>query len=236
MNMAQQMAKTGVHDASLKPHLRSMTRYMLTVPNLMDYVRIIIYLAAVHGHFAGWWWAMPATIIVNGVIDDFDGKVARALGQTSTMGYLVDCIADNLAVVTNTGCIAAAAFSSRSISPHATWAICAAMQFYALFFITWSALATAVPNYKTNHYTPWARWYYGTAAGDAILYLGMQVFWCALYLYVDGTYGELGHICTLLTAPVFVVKFAIEVENVCMLALEVKNADVLKHIEASKAA
>ena len=173
---------------------------------------------------------------VNGIIDDFDGKVARALGQTSTMGYLVDCIADNLAVVTNTGCIAAAAVTSSSISTRATWAICAAMQFYALFFLTWSALATAVPNYKTNHYTPWARWYYGTVAGDAILYLGMQVFWCALYLYVDGTYGELGHICTVLTAPIFLVKFAIEVENVCMLAIEVKKADVLKSREASKVA
>ena len=32
---------------ALKPHLRSMARYMCTIPNLMDYVRIIIYFFAV---------------------------------------------------------------------------------------------------------------------------------------------------------------------------------------------
>ena len=61
-HLVQQMATNGVN-GDLKPHLRSMTRYMFTVPNMMDYVRIVIYLAAVHGHFMSWWWAMPATIM-----------------------------------------------------------------------------------------------------------------------------------------------------------------------------
>jgi len=50
-------------NSALKPHLRSMTRYMLTIPNLMDYCRIVIYFAAVHGHLQGIWWVMPAVIM-----------------------------------------------------------------------------------------------------------------------------------------------------------------------------
>ena len=69
------------------------------------------------------------------------------------MGYLVDCVADNLAVVTNTACIAHAAMTNAAFSTEVQYAICIAMQIYALFFLSWSALATAVPNYKGNHAT-----------------------------------------------------------------------------------
>ena len=65
---------------------------------------------------------------LNGIIDDFDGKVARALDQCSTMGYLVDCVADNLAVVTNTACIAHAAMTNAAFSTEVQYAICIAMQ------------------------------------------------------------------------------------------------------------
>merc|ERR1719502_789801 len=114
----------------------------------MDYTRLFVYIVAVHGHFNNVWWSMPLAIIFNGIIDDFDGKVARALGQCSTMGYLVDCLCDNLAVVTNTGCIAAAALQSDKLDSSTKWGICIAMQLYAVFFLAWSNLATAVPDYK----------------------------------------------------------------------------------------
>jgi len=211
---------------ALKPHLRSMARYMCTIPNLMDYVRIIIYFFAVHAHFAGIWWAMPATIIVNGVIDDFDGKVARYLDQCSTMGYLVDCAADNLAVVTNTACIACAAMTSSTLPPQAQWAICIAMQLYAMFFISWSCLATAIPNYKGNHHTALAKWYYGTTIGDFVLYLGMQSFWCSLYLFVEGTHAQIGLNALAVTIVPFVLKVFVECENVYFLILAVMEKDI----------
>ena len=50
-------------ERTLKPHLPSLTRYMLTIPNIMDYCRIAIYFAAVHGHWQGIWWVMPAAIM-----------------------------------------------------------------------------------------------------------------------------------------------------------------------------
>jgi phosphatidylglycerophosphate synthase len=163
---------------------------------------------------------------LNGIIDDFDGKVARALDQCSTMGYLVDCAADNLAVVTNTACIAHAAMTSAAIPREAQWAICLGMQFYAMFFISWSALATAIPNYKGNHATALARWYYGTTIGDFALYLGMQTFWCALYLFVEGTHAKIGlNILKVAVVPFF-LKFFVECENVYFLTLEVMKKDI----------
>uniref|UniRef100_A0A7S2MJL1 CDP-diacylglycerol--inositol 3-phosphatidyltransferase n=1 Tax=Haptolina brevifila TaxID=156173 RepID=A0A7S2MJL1_9EUKA len=208
-----------------KPHMRNRTSYLCTVPNVMDYGRILVYLVAVHGHYNGMTWAMPAAIICNGVIDDLDGKVARALDQCSTMGYLVDCTADILAVMANTGCIASAALSSATLSVEVKWLICGGVQLYALFFIYWSALATAIPNYKGNHHSRLARWYYGTLAGDLILYLGMQVFWCVLYMYAADLHRELVFPVLVITSVIFALKVSVEVENVLCLVDKVMDKD-----------
>ena len=149
------------------------------------------------------------------------------------MGYLVDCLCDNLAVVTNTGCIAAAALQSDKLDSSVKWGICIAMQLYAVFFLAWSNLATAVPDYKSNYRSALAKWYYGTTAGDAILYLGMQFCWCGLYLYAEGTHAWLGKVVTMFTAPLFLLKVAVEVENVGHLTEQVLKNDVDKCI-ASK--
>jgi phosphatidylglycerophosphate synthase len=238
----------------IKKHMQSLCRYMFTAPNVMDYVRLVVYMFAVHGHFNHVWWSMPFAILCaghcldtsapkfrlylnfrsefvcrfNGIIDDLDGKVARALDQCSTMGYLVDCLCDNLAVVSNTGCIAAAALQSDELGSTTKWAICIIMQLYAVFFLAWSNLATAVPDYKGNHTSRLARWYYGTAEGDAILYLGMQTFWAGLYLFAEGTYAWHGQLIASLTAPLWVLKVAVEVENVYHLIWQVMKADIDK--------
>ena len=58
------MTKIAATPQRLKPHLRSLTSYMCTVPNIMDYFRVAIYFAAVHGHFTyGIWWVMPVAIM-----------------------------------------------------------------------------------------------------------------------------------------------------------------------------
>lgn len=195
----------------------------------MDYFRVIFYFGALYGHMRNVWWAMPFAIIMNGLIDDLDGKVARAFDQCSKFGYIIDCASDNLAVVTNTGCIAHAALRSSVLSPWLQWSIVGVMHSYCFFFMFWSALASVcmglLPNYKAFHKTPWAKWYYNTVAGDAILYLGMQLWWAVLYLAVQGTYADTAFcVCSVLT-PLTIVKVSIEVENVVLMTLGLKDAD-----------
>lgn len=102
----------------------------------------------------------------------------------------------------------------------------------------WSALASVcmgiMPNYKAFHKTPWAEWYYGTAIGDAILYLGMQLWWASLYVTVQGTYADTFFwVCAVLT-PVTIVKVSIEVENVVLMTLGLRDADAQAALATDK--
>ena len=50
-------------DAALPKHLRSKWLYLCTIPNLMDYVRILVYIAAIYGHVRNHVAAMPLAIM-----------------------------------------------------------------------------------------------------------------------------------------------------------------------------
>ena len=74
-----------------------------TVPNLISLARLAgvpVFLWLVLGprSAAGDWWAV-GLLIAAGASDWLDGKIARALGQTSRLGQLLDPAADRLYIV-----------------------------------------------------------------------------------------------------------------------------------------
>lgn len=206
----------------------------MTIPNIMDYARIIFYFWAVYGHFEGNWEPMAAAIVVNGVIDNYDGTVARMLDQTSKLGYIIDCAADMFAVITNTACIAHAVLSSSVIPSSHRCAICGIMHFYGFFFILWCSIASVVmgevTDYKVFHKSPHAKLYYSTRMVGDSLYLIMQAWWLALYLYSMGVYPEYAFSAVALTSPFVLVKISIEVENVFLQVHAVMEGDIQKSI------
>ena len=67
----------------------------LYIPNLMGYARILsafigLYLSPTQPVAAIWTWLASASL------DLFDGIIARALNQTSSLGILIDICADNI--------------------------------------------------------------------------------------------------------------------------------------------
>jgi cardiolipin synthase (CMP-forming) len=76
---------------------------ILTIPNLISFARLLgvpVFLWLVLGvrSPAGDWWAV-GLLAAAGVSDWLDGKIARALGQTSRLGQLLDPAADRLYIV-----------------------------------------------------------------------------------------------------------------------------------------
>ncbi|TSE01403.1 CDP-alcohol phosphatidyltransferase family protein [Skermania sp. ID1734] len=74
---------------------------ILTVPNVLSIIRLIgvpvfLYLLLV---LKADWWAF-ALLVLSGVTDWLDGKLARLLGQTSRLGALLDPLVDRLYMVT----------------------------------------------------------------------------------------------------------------------------------------
>lgn len=74
---------------------------MTSLPNLLTYFRIaaipvLVVLMAVPGFWTD--WAALAIYAAAAITDYFDGKLARAWNQTSTIGRLLDPIADKMLV------------------------------------------------------------------------------------------------------------------------------------------
>jgi cardiolipin synthase len=76
---------------------------ILTVPNVITALRLacipLFVLLLARNHRAGWWDAAVLLAVV-GATDWVDGFLARALGQVSTVGKVLDPVADRLLLVT----------------------------------------------------------------------------------------------------------------------------------------
>ncbi|WP_293787123.1 CDP-alcohol phosphatidyltransferase family protein [uncultured Aeromicrobium sp.] len=76
------------------------TERLLTVPNVLSLVRIAlvpVFLWLVLG--PQWDVAALAVLVVSGITDYLDGKIARSLGQTSQLGAILDPVADRLYIL-----------------------------------------------------------------------------------------------------------------------------------------
>jgi len=76
------------------------TDRVLTVPNLLSALRLLgvpVFLWLILGHHDGW---AIALLMVSGVTDYLDGKIARAFGLESRIGALLDPLADRLYILT----------------------------------------------------------------------------------------------------------------------------------------
>jgi len=76
---------------------------IFTIPNVISFLRLLgvpVFLWLVLGMRTqtGDWWAV-GLLLAAGASDWLDGKVARALGQTSRLGQLLDPAADRLYIV-----------------------------------------------------------------------------------------------------------------------------------------
>lgn len=86
---------------------------IVTVPNALSVLRLLgvpVFLWFLLGPH--WDWAALGLLMVSGATDWLDGKLARALGQTSRLGTLLDPAADRLYIAATL-----VAFSVRGIVP-----------------------------------------------------------------------------------------------------------------------
>ena len=65
-----------------------------TVPNLLCFIRILLVPAFIVFYLKGYPLLSVAVLIVSGLTDCFDGKIARKFNQISALGKILDPIAD----------------------------------------------------------------------------------------------------------------------------------------------
>lgn len=84
----------------MKENLKSLFTGCLTVPNLLSLIRIVLIpvfgVLFYNGHIG---WAV-VILVVSGLTDFFDGKIARKFNQISELGKMLDPVADKLTQIT----------------------------------------------------------------------------------------------------------------------------------------
>lgn len=84
----------------MKENLKSLFTGCLTVPNLLSLIRILLIpvfgVLFYQGHIG---WAV-IILVLSGLTDFFDGKIARRFNQISELGKMLDPIADKLTQIT----------------------------------------------------------------------------------------------------------------------------------------
>ena len=143
----------------------AINQVFLYVPNLIGYVRFILYLASFISHSLGYWQLCIGLYAIAFILDEFDGRAARAYNQSSNFGAALDMVADRSAT-------AGLCLILAQLYPH-----------YLLAFI--GAIALDISSHKDS-----AQWsnngllklYYGNKFFMDLLILGNELFYLLLYL------------------------------------------------------
>lgn len=158
----------------------SINKVFLFIPNIIGYARFLFYLISFTCHsLDNWQWCIGFYAIAF-ILDEFDGRAARAYNQSSNFGAALDMVAD------------------RSASAGLCLILAQLYPQYLLFFIGAIALDVSSHYYliyatgmlgKASHKdsAEWAsnglmKLYYGNKTFMDILILGNELFYMLLYL------------------------------------------------------
>jgi CDP-diacylglycerol--inositol 3-phosphatidyltransferase len=211
------------------------------VPNIIGYIRFILYLFSFLSHTLGNWQLCISLYAIAFILDEFDGRAARAYNQSSNFGAALDMVADRSAT-------AGLCLILAQLYPH-----------YLLAFIGAIALDVSSHYYliyatgmlgKTSHKdsSEWStnsllKLYYGNKTFMDILILGNEVFYILLYLnfYLIGfnfTVGNLNfdlwQLLIILCLPIYCLKQATNILQLQSAAEEIAKIDLINHQENLK--
>lgn len=83
---------------SFKENLHSIFDGCLTIPNLLSVIRICLIPVLAVLYLKGYIWWSVVILVISGLSDFFDGKIARKFNQISNLGKMLDPIADKLTI------------------------------------------------------------------------------------------------------------------------------------------
>ena len=211
----------------------AINKVFLFIPNLIGYGRFIFYALAFVCHSLGSWQLCISFYAIAFILDEFDGRAARAYNQSSNFGAALDMVADRSAT-------AGLCLILAQLYPQ-----------YLLFFIIAIALDVSSHYYlvyatgilgKTSHKDS-SKWssnklmqlYYGNKAFMDVLILGNELFYVLLYLnfylvslsfLLGGWDLSLWQILIIIVLPIYLLKQATNVLQLQSAAQEIARVDL----------
>ncbi|MGD1920927.1 MAG: CDP-alcohol phosphatidyltransferase family protein [Pleurocapsa sp.] len=219
----------------------AINKVFLFVPNLIGYARFIFYLVAFVSHSMGSWQLCMGFYAIAFILDEFDGRAARAYNQSSNFGAALDMVADRSA--TAGLCLILAQLYPK----------------YLLFFIIAIALDVSSHYYliyatgmlgKASHKDS-AQWsnnglmklYYGNKTFMDILILGNELIYILLYLnfhLIDWSFKTNNFDLNILSLliifclPIYVLKQATNFLQMQNAAQEIAKIDLKENNQHTK--
>jgi CDP-diacylglycerol--inositol 3-phosphatidyltransferase len=219
----------------------SLNKVFLFVPNIIGYLRLILYLFSFLNHTFGNWQLCISLYAIAFILDEFDGRAARAYNQSSNFGAALDMVADRSATA-GLCLILAQLYPNYLLAFIGAIALDISSHYYLIY-------ATGMLG-KTSHKdsSEWStnsllKLYYGNKTFMDILILGNEVFYILLYLnfYLIGfnfTVGNLNldswQLLIILCLPIYFLKQANNILQLQSAAQEIAKIDLINHQENIK--
>ena len=210
-------------------------RVFLYVPNIIGYVRFILYAASFISHSFGNWQLCIGLYAIAFILDEFDGRAARAYNQSSNFGAALDMTADRCATA-GLCLILAQLYPSYSIAFIGAIALDISSHYYLIY-------ATGILG-KVSHKDS-AQWssnkllklYYGSKTFMDILILGNELFYILLYLNFYWTELNLAfgiwnisfwQLLIIISSPIYLLKQITNVLQLQASSQEIANIDLIR--------
>ena len=210
-------------------------RVFLYVPNIIGYVRFILYLASFISHSLNHWQLCIGLYAIAFILDEFDGRAARVYNQSSNFGAALDMTADRCATA-GLCLILAQLYPSYLVAFIGAIALDVSSHYYLIY-------ATGILN-KSSHKdsSEWSnnsllKLYYGNKTFMDLLILGNEVFYILLYLnfYLPEVNLSLGvsqinlwQLLILICLPIYLLKQTTNVLQLQASARQIAELDSLK--------
>ncbi len=219
----------------------SINKVFLYVPNIIGYTRFLFYLASFISHSLGRWQLCIGLYAIAFILDEFDGRAARAYNQSSNFGAALDMVADRSATA-GMCLILAQLYPDYLLGFIGAIALDISSHYYLIY-------ATGLLN-KSSHKDS-AEWssnrllklYYGNKAFMDLLILGNELFYILLYLdfYLVGANLSLINLnldvwqfLLIVSLPIYLLKQATNILQLQAAAQEIATIDLINSEENRK--
>lgn len=210
------------------------------IPNLIGYARFFCYLASFISHSLGSWQLCIGLYAIAFILDEFDGRAARAYNQSSNFGAALDMVADRSATA-GLCLILAQLYPSYLLA----FILAIALDISSHYYLIYATGMLGKASHKDS--SEWSnnkllKLYYGSKPFMDVLILGNELFYLLLYLnfYQTGSNINLAgwqtsiwQLLLIISVPIYLLK---QVTNVFQLqaaaqeiaALDLDNRDSSK--------
>ena len=208
-------------------------KVFLYIPNLIGYARFGFYLASFICHSLSNWQLCIGLYAIAFILDEFDGRAARAYNQSSNFGAALDMVADRSA--TAGLCLILTQLYPRYLL---AFIIAIAIDVSSHYYLIYATGMLKQSSHKDA--SQWSsngllKLYYGSKSFMDVLILGNEVFYIFLYLnfYLAGVAFNLAgwqvdvwQLLLIISLPIYLLKQATNILQLQAAAQEIAKIDL----------